>query len=79
MHGCTTRAPSASKALPGRSCRSSSCEVEQVEHSRQPPWLAVHYQRLTGLLGAAGGSDRLFWELFGGEGGTAEDTFWLDR
>ncbi|GAB4816940.1 hypothetical protein N2152v2_003986 [Parachlorella kessleri] len=45
-----------------------------------PPRLAVHYQRLPGLLAAAGGSERLFWELFGetAEGGTAADTFWLD-
>ena len=46
--------------------------------------LRVHYQQLPGLLAAAGGSEALFWHLFGrssgdgAPGSAVPDTFWLD-
>lgn len=46
--------------------------------------LRVHYQQLPGLLAAAGGSEALFWHLFGSSSGddtpdsAVPDTFWLD-
>ena len=46
--------------------------------------LRVHYQQLPGLLAAAGGSEALFWHLFGSSSGNGApgsavpDSFWLD-
>lgn len=48
--------------------------------------LRLHYQALPGTLAAAGGSEALFWHLFGSQGSShagseaeaAEDTWWLD-
>ena len=55
------------------------------------PWeqagnLRVHHRRLAGALTPAGGSEALFWGLFGGGGGGGgggegegpPDTWWLD-
>ena len=39
--------------------------------------LDVRWQRLPCLLPRVGGSERLFWELFGTSG--SADVFWLDR
>ena len=39
--------------------------------------LTVAMQKLGGCLQVVGGTNRLFWELFGSSGST--DTFWLDR
>jgi para-aminobenzoate synthetase len=45
----------------------------------QPGNLRLHHRRLPGLLAACGGSEALFWRLFGGSGThMAADTFWLD-
>lgn len=41
-----------------------------------PPELRVHWQKLPGHAGRAGGSENIFCDLFGN--GAAEDTFWLD-
>lgn len=48
--------------------------------------LRLHHLALPGTLAAAGGSEALFWHLFGSRGGSpagseaeaAEDTWWLD-
>lgn len=45
--------------------------------SRGGVLLGVHHQRLPAVLEKAGGSERLFWELFGAC--STADTFWLDR
>jgi para-aminobenzoate synthetase len=55
---------------------------------RQPGSLRLHHSKLPGLLAACGGSEALFWHLFGGvnssstpgsmDSTAAADTFWLD-
>lgn len=48
-----------------------------AQQDAQPPaTLRLHHRALPGALAAAGGSEALFWGLFGG--GDAADTFWLD-
>jgi hypothetical protein len=39
--------------------------------------LTVRWQVMRGELKSLGGSEALFWHLYGDKG--AEDTFWLDR
>ncbi len=38
--------------------------------------LRVHWEKLPGYAGTAGGSENIFCDLFGNE--DAQDTFWLD-
>ena len=46
-------------------------------HQEADPNMDVRWQVLRGKLEGLGGSEAMFWHLFGGQG--AEDTFWLDR
>ena len=60
----------------------ASRPTEEQQHTgaallEADPNMDVRWQVLRGELEGLGGSEAMFWHLFGGQG--AEDTFWLDR
>lgn len=56
--------------------RKDCCVEKQVDNDLQSGHLRVHWEKLKGFAGTAGGSENIFCGLFGVE--AAEDTYWLD-
>lgn len=53
------------------------CRLEkQVDNDLHSGRLRLHWEKLKGFAGTAGGSENIFCDLFGVE--AAEDTYWLD-